>query len=244
MSIAVKVSQRDANRLYRLFADVERHTNKEVSDLIRQTFVFATQSATHATKPRKGRNKAGNINGGGLRKKDMKRPLVNIPDSMGHWYYQEGKYKPFEVKRKLTRAEVKKKGLKRVTKAVKIWSKKENGWKYLPFPGTKATNNRIFDIPHAGLAKAGWWRGLSKHSGKNRVRNDLNFVKRNSSIPGINRFKVTPYSMTVWNNVKYAPKSSPGAALYGLNKAKNRMVKLYQPKVEQSIQRKIDRGII
>jgi len=241
MTISATVDRGDVRRLSQLFKDVETFTNKQTNDLIKQTMIFAVQSAANATRPRKGANKSGNQRGGKLRKGDLFRKLETMPASMGFWYVKKtgSRPRPFKLDRNLKKGELRSRGLKRVTKGIKKINKSGTGgkWTYIPYAGTKRNEqDKRFQIPFAGLGKEGWYRSLKKLGDK---KNNPT-LKRNRKATGIYKVKMSFMAMEVINRVSYVGKSSPAAARYGLNKARNKMVKLYQPRVDKKIQKMMD----
>lgn len=235
MSIRAEIDKNDVEKLSKLFIRAEKYVVKDAEHLIRQTMGMAITSAAIATKPRKKKSaKDGRRRGGKLTNKQKYRPLVKLPESMGNWYYQEGKYKPFKVKRKLTRSEMKKGNLVRITKAIKMWNRRGGGWKFLPYPGSKfSKKDRRFRIPAAGLAKEGWYRAAAAFDKKFTYES----LRRNKNLHGIYVLTQGFMFMQVVNKVKYISKSSPASARYGLNKARKRMEKVWMPKIDKKIER-------
>jgi hypothetical protein len=241
MTISVKVDRSDVMRLNKLVKDAERLAVKESGEMIRQTMIFAAQSAANATRPRKGINKSGNQRGGKLRKKDKYRKLERMPESMGFWYVKKDSVRPrpFKLDKRLTKGELRSRGLKRVLKGIRKINRGSGGkWTWIPYAGSKRNeNDKRFQIPFAGLAKEGWYRSLKKIG--DRKNNPT--LRRNRKARGIHKVNTTFLSMEVVNRVSYVSKSSPAAARYGLNRAKNKMVKLYQPRIDKKIQKQLDR---
>ena len=237
-AMSIEVDKGDIAKLNKLFVDMEKYTKKKADDLIQQTMLFAIKSAANATNPRSTQNPEGNYRKLKLGNKYLLRPMVALPQSMGFWYYQDGVFKPFKVPRKLSNRELKAKNLKRITKAVKIWNKNGGGWKYLPYPGTKRNKaDKRFRIPHAGLAKAAWYRARSGLDKKFTYQG----LKRNKKIHGIHNIVKRPLLMEAVNKVRYAGKTSPGAARYGLSKATRKMEANYLPQIDKAIQRRANK---
>ena len=237
-AMSIEVDKADVAKLNKLFADMEKYTKKKADDLIQQTMLFAIKSAANATNPRSTQNPEGNFRKLKLGNKYLLRPMVALPQSMGFWYYQLGVFKPFKVPRKLKPTELRAKNLKRITKAVKMWNRDGGGWKYLPYPGTKRSKaDKRFKIPHAGLAKAAWYRAAAGLDQKFKYQD----LKRNKKVRGINSITKRPLLMVAVNKVRYAGKTSPGAARYGLSKATRKMEAIYLPKIDKAIERRANR---
>lgn len=215
--------KRDIARIGKTLDNVERVLKKDVSHIIRQTAIFAIQSATKATEPGK-QSKVSK-----LPKKFKFRALVKIPDSAGY-YYQTEDGKIFKAKGKIRTSG---KTIKRVTKGIKAWSKKQKKFIYIPYAGTKRDeSDKRFKIPFYGAAKAGWLLSYKKLSKKS-----IDIADNRQGRKKYNRVKVRSDLVEVTNLVSYASKTSPNAARIGLSKASNRLEKSWMPKVERKLER-------
>lgn len=237
--IRAEVDMSDVEALNRMFTDVIRYTNTSVDKVIWQTMRLSLQSAAIATKPRKSKGKDGRRRGG-LTDKHRFRPLEVMPSSMGYWYVREdGTGKPFEIKKKLNKKELQRKKLKPVKKGVKVYSKKKRGFTWVPYNGKRDKSKKIFKIPAAGLAKDGWLRSM-RHFDEKKRTSDSDTNKR---IKPIHLAASGELSALAINLVRYASKTSPASARYGLNKGRRRMEKVWLPKIDRSIESKFKRNV-
>lgn len=239
MNVRAQADPRDIRELNQLFKHVELLGINAVEKLIDQTIIHAAASAANATKPRKGRDQRGNLRSGKLRKKDKMRPLVKMPESMGHWYISKDakRNRPFKLPKQLSRKELTQKNLRRVTKGIKVYNRKGGGWTYIPYDGKPNDNDKRFRIPYAGLAKEAWARGFKKLGGKGSIPT----LRRNRKAGKVYSSKRKTLYAELINKVSYVSKSSPAAARYGINRAKNKMRHIYAPKIEKKLQRDLRR---
>ena len=216
---------RDVRKLENTLSRISRIMKKDADQLIKQTGIFAIQSAVKLTKP----GVTSKVSK--LPKKFKFRPLARIPDSFGY-YYTDGTDRIFKTKRPLTRKEIRDGKLKRVTKGIKLWNKKRKGFTYVPYIGTKRDeSDPRFKIPYAGAAKVGWLKSYQKLSRKSVD------VGKNKGGKRYNRITVRPGLLEVVNLVSYASKTSPLAARDGLRKATSRLEKTWLPRVDKRIER-------
>ena len=216
---------KDIRKLTGTLNRISRVLKKDADELIKQTGIFAIQSAVKLTKP----GVTSKVSK--LPKKFKFRPLAKIPDSFG-FYYTDGTERIFKTKRKLTRKEIKDGTLKRVTKGIKIWNKKRKGFTYTPYIGTKRDeSDPRFKIPYAGAAKVGWLKSYKQLS-----RKPVD-IGKNRGGKRWNRITVRPGLLEVVNLVSYASKTSPHAAREGLRKATSRLEKTWLPRVDRRIER-------
>ena len=218
---------RDIRKLSKTFDRMSIVLGRDRESLIKQTAIFAVQSAVKATGP----GKSGKVSK--LPKKFKFRPLVKIPETSGYFYTQDGENifrtsQPINVKAKRN----KDRGIKRITKGIKMWNKKTKGFTYLPYIGAKRDeSDRRFKIPFAGSAKVGWLKSLNKLD-KKPV--DIGENKRSSKRFG--RVTRRPGLIEIVNLVSYAAKISPQSARIGLAKASRRLDKIMQA-AERNIER-------
>lgn len=219
--ITAEVSQSDLERLAQLFRQVESTVHRETPALIRQSIIFALQSATKATKPGT-RSKLST-----LEKKYRFRPLVPLS---GNFYHDPATGNVFDAGRQLSRGEVAKRGLKKVTKGIKIWDRKANRFIVRPYAGTKVdTSDPLFKIPNAGAAKAGWLMAYRRLSGKAA---DLGGIRANLAA-----VKISSVMAEVVNKVRYVSTISPDSAAAGVAAARARMEKIYIPKIAAKLEK-------
>ena len=198
-----------------------------MDELIKQTGVFAVQSAVKLTEPGNGSNLSK------LPVKHRFRPLVRIPEGHGYYYTRDGST-IFKVDKPINTRLKRNQGVKRVTKGIKNWSKKQRRFTYIPYIGTKRdTSDPRFKIPFAGAAKAGWLKALPKLGNAKSIDigNNKRGGKRYSKVRKSRGF------LEIHNMVSYVSKTSPNAARGAVRKASNRMRKIWIPKVERRVAR-------
>lgn len=205
-----RVSQTSLRDLKAAMFLLERNTARTQVSLNNQAAILAINSATKATEP----GKKAKVSK--LQMKFKLRPLVKMPPGET-WYRYERKDGKVYIWRPPALLP-KQKGLTRVTKAVKIWGKKEKRWKYSPWLGPRDKSAKIFKIPHYGAAKAGWLGGLKDFNklsdvGPNKGR--LTRVVRGT-------VKKDP-TIEVSNLVKYLILISPLSADIGMRSAGRQM---------------------
>lgn len=232
MGFMAEANKRDIQKLEKWLDVVGKYTRWNVDDIIMETMRFSLQSARLATKP-KSKSKE-------LPQKYTVRPLVVMPSSMGYWYTQKGKNKPFKVKRQLNRKEVSRKGLVRVKKGIKIW-KKGRGWVYRPWAGKKQKRNKAFIIPHAGLARDAWGWLIPKFPSSRGKTPKAKVSKRNMNTPNIASARRNALLAEAVNKVEYAYKANPFSARIGLRKGINRVMGRRREQLEKAIERKFNR---
>lgn len=235
--LSAVVDQKDLADLEKLFKKIEKLGINVTEKLIDQTIIHAAASAANATRPRKSRNKSGNIRGGKLLDKHKYRPLVPMPSSMGNWYIDKNasRKRPFKIDENLSSGQLRKRGLQRVKKAILVHNK--NGKSYIPWYGKRNKKDKRFQIPYAGLAKEAWAKGFKKMGGKGSIPT----LRRNRGAGKVYSTKRKFMEAQVSNLVSYVTKSSPGSARYGINRAKNKMKHLYKFKMEKKMQRELNR---
>jgi hypothetical protein len=139
---------------------VSRQTKRSVESLIRTFILYAGQSAVKLTPP----GKAGKIKS--IQRKYKVRPIVNMYNATGRYWYVKADGTMFSLSVKVSTARLNRRGMKRVTKAIKAWDIKANKWYYIPFVG-QDKNHKQRTIPAYGAAKAGWIHAVNKAVGKN-----------------------------------------------------------------------------
>ena len=225
--------KRDVQRIQKVAKAVAKVTRKTSQDVLKQSMFFAIKSAAVATKPG---NKS-NVNA----VKYRYRPLVKgnarkmLRSMTGYYYYINDKDKMFRTKNDISRKTMKAKGMTPVTKAIKAWDKKKKKFTYRPTRHKKRDKTKkIFQIPFAGGAKAGWRTAAKFIPGKRpKFPNDKSAKNREPA--KINDVTVRPWSIRVDNLVKYVSKSAPMSGIIGLKKAANRMEAIYIKKAESKI---------
>ena len=220
--ITARLQPSSYSKLVSTLSRIHNATQKEFSEIIKQASVFALESAAKATKP--GRTSLVSR----LAKKYRVRPLVNYPETEGFAYSytdKSGKQKIFTADKFIETR--KRHDIKRVRKAIQVWSKKKGGFVFWPWNGKRDADNKKFKIPHYGAAKAGWLNGLGKLG--NSSGNDAG-DNRNLAIVSI-----SPMQISMTNKVDYASITSPGSPARGIKAAESRMRHTYFPKVERKI---------
>ena len=225
MSNTQRQLDNDVLRLNKLLDNVERVLKKDSDGLVLQTAVFALTSATKVTKPGD-KSKISR-----MPKKFRFRPLVKMPDSAGFYYVtMDGTI--FKNDSQISRKSMNRRKLKRVTKGIKVFNKKQRGFTYIPWIGTKDESDKKFKIPFAGAAKAGFLNGLKRLDKK-----PVDLAETGRSRKRYTRVTRRHGFVEIINLVAYAAKTSPGADRVGLHKATNRLEKTWIPRIERRIER-------
>lgn len=207
------------NRLERAMQILSQQCGRRISDIVQQASIMAIQSATKATHPSRASSPKT------LPKGKRFRPLVAMPPD-SFWYVYESKkgQKLFKAKQMITP----RRDLKRVTKAVEVWSKRQQKMIYRPWIGPKDESKKIFRIPHAGAAKAGWigaYRRLGKPGADTNGMDNLTTVQDFRTAFG--------RTINIINEVSYVSKTSPFSALEGLATASKRMLKTAEAGIDK-----------
>jgi len=226
-------TQRDLNRINRLLTNVSTVLKKDISGIIKQAAVFTIESTAKATGP-------GDKRPSKMPKKFRFRKFEKIPESFGYFYKREDG-NIFRTNTRIMPARARREGLKRITKGIKAWSKKNKAFTYIPFDGTKgqAESSRKGKIPYAGAAKSGWLNSLKNLDSKKKV--DPKDIQRSNK--KYSRVRTTSTSIEITNLVSYAGKLWPQAPKVGLAKATNRLEKTYLPRIGRRIERDWERGV-
>jgi len=230
--MAVTINQSELDMELRLLQSrisrVSDILGKDKNEMIKQVAIFSTRSAAIRTAPGEKSNPSK------LAKKYKFRPLVKIPESFGYFYTADGENifrvdKPISMRKKRN----KERGIKRVTKGIKIWNKKQRRFTYLPYIGTKVdTTDRRFKIPYAGAGKAGWVKTLLQIDQKAKESIDTDLKK------GLKRYGTLIQRdgiIVITNNVSYVSKTSPRSAVEGLRKGSNKFNGMYKKRIERRI---------
>jgi hypothetical protein len=216
---------KDIAKFTKTLDKIARVMDKDKDGLIKQTAIFAIQSAVKLTEP----GTTSKVSK--LPKKFKFRPLVTIPENFG-FFYTDDAGRIFKTREKLRRNQLKDGKLRRVTKGIKTWNKKRKSFLYIPYAGAKRDeSDRRFKIPFAGAAKVGWLKSLKMLDRKPVDLGDNKGNKRYNRV--INR----PGLLEIVNLVSYASKTSPGADRKALAKATSRLEKIWLPKVDRRISR-------
>ena len=164
--------------------------------------------------------------------------IMTIEDTLKRHFYQNmdtGKVfnttSPIRMAKK--RGKNKLKGVKRILRGVKYFNKKKKKFDVLPFAGKRDISKKIFKIPGAGSAKAGWLRNLPPDK---KIQDGLKtrraIHRRTTKFSGSNQF------ISMENLVEYASITSPKSATIGIRAAEKRLLKTYEKKLNQ-IARKV-----
>ena len=221
------VTQQSINALNNLFDDVEKFTKKEVSGLVRQASIFAGQSAAKLMPP----GKTSNISK--LPAKYRFRSLERIPEDEGIYYEDRDRQGViFKVPNVISRDNVRRNNLRRITKGIKVWDKSRGTWSYWPYEGNKRDkSDKRFRIPNAGAAKVGFLQAVRRLDAKAKDMGGLD-----KQVLG--RADVTRYTIIIVNLVDYAAKIGGGVPQQALAKTNARMRAIWQPKIDRAIERR------
>jgi hypothetical protein len=248
--VNISVNSAEVAQLDKTLLLIEKATGRSMRKLNRQGMVYVLQSAAKATKP----GLTSKVSKLPLKYKF--RPLVSAKSVNLHaWVMPSGKIwhnrdsdaarRYFYVRpsgaifstpsslNKSRRGNANRvKPLKKVSKAIKKWSKKKHDWTYLPYAGTKRDlSDKRFRIPHAGAAKGGWLYSLPK-LGRYADLGGLHGKMRPLSVM-TEKNSFTEQSIQVINNIDYVSITSPASAEIGLQKANKRIIGAYKKKLEQ-----------
>lgn len=231
MNAELKITSPDSDRTGRLLNKIAYETGKDMFNLVRQTMIFAAQSASKLTKP----GLSGTADG--MAKKYKQRPLLKSIEArpkkgkLGQYFYEFYNGKTFRTAVEIPSWQFGWQKINRkIDRVIQYWNKKENSWDYSAYTGSPE-NEKFKEIPHYGAAKVGWYGSLFKLGsnasgmGKNKSNLSQMQIMRGSLEAGI----------TVTNMVDYAYKTSPGSADQALQKAESRMVKTYEKKLQMTI---------
>lgn len=223
---------RDVKNLEKILNQTVTVLKKDMPKIIRQASIFALQSAIAATPPgRTTRIKT-------LAQKYRFRPLVDMPESAGFWYATPTGAR-FKVPRQLSKGEVKKRGLVWIKKGIKYWDHKAKQWAYRPWIGGRDLSKKVWKIPFAGAAKAGWIAGYRKLNGpKPTDMGDNSETRKPYTV-----VTQTPTMTSIENLVKYLAKVAPQSAAAGIHAAEAKMRHTYMPAVERRIERDWEKNV-
>ena len=234
-SITAKVESQEVLKIIRILNQIEK-TGRKSFGIAHQAMIFAIKSAAKETKPGRGTNIAR------LPKKFRFRPAEKMPET-GYFWYQwmpkgGGNPRFFKSDRKMRN---RKGNLKRITRGIKYWNKKRNGWDYLPYVGTGKynTSDKRFRIPYAGLAKLGWLAAL-RRLGQNFhafAMGRANKVDEKYISTVVERKTAAGIYFEASNKVSYVAKTSPQSAAIGLRKARKRVEHIYLKKLKREMER-------
>jgi hypothetical protein len=242
MADNITINTNDMQKLSKAMLHVEKATGKSMYSINKQAMFFALQSAAKATPP-------GTRASYNLTKKHKLRPLVSLKsvnmlayqlpngkiiqskDTSGRLHiYQADNGKIFStnkaIRERHLRGAKKIKEARKLTKAIKMWDKKANTWKYIPYAGEKRDESeKIFKIPGAGAAKRGWLGAMG--AGKS-IKNQSGKLYTVSS-----KHNFTEDYISVTDKVEYTSIIAPEAAEIGIKKATGRLVGSYKKKLEK-----------
>jgi hypothetical protein len=224
MQPTITVSQSDVARINEIIHKIAKSARR-VKGITTQAMVFALQSAAKATKPGSGTSLKN------LPRKFRLRPIETMPTTYFwyRWITGTGNTGIFRSDSQIRD----RKDITRIKRGIKFWNRKIQGWDYIPYEGGAGKYNDSQPrarIPFAGWAKLGWLWNLSLLGGKQpdvSPRAPVSEFSRRETANEIN--------LRVVNRVDYAYKTSPQSAAIGLEKARNRIEKIYLPKLAQEI---------
>lgn len=213
---------RDVARIQEVINHVGNTLKRDTTHVMRAAIVFALQSAAVATKP-EGTSKLSR-----MKKKYRIRPLVSLTNRNFYVYEKTGKV--FETPKRLKKERQRREGIRRLTKGIQWWDKKEGQFRTLPYDDQNTQNyQKFFAIPGAGAAKAAWLQAYNAISGK---AIDVGKIKSVA-----HRTRQTTDFIEVLNLVGYAALTSPQAAEIGIAKAANKLSHLWMPRIERRLER-------
>jgi len=224
---------RDVAKIAKTIDRVGRVLKKDAGGLLKQTAIFAIQSATIATPP----GVMSKVSK--LPKKFRFRPLVRIPDDFGFFYATESGT-IFKTKSIISRSSARRRNLKRVFKGIKAFNRSQKSWSYIPYPGGKRDESyKRFKIPFAGAAKVGWLSALKRLDNKPIDVGQDNY----RSGKAYSRVTVRRDLVEIINVVSYVSKIAPQSAAIGLNKDAKRLEHSWIPKIEKRIERDWNKNV-
>jgi hypothetical protein len=226
--MAISLVARDVRKLNGILSEIDKQTDKDAVEVLKQASIFAAISASKATTPK------GPADPRKMAVKFRFRPIEKMVGIDEFWYKKEnkkGKDFFFRSKKKIGTRKKKNKGIKRLTKGIKYWRKTKKRWDYLPTESTKKydKSDKRTRIKYAGVAKLGWMKTLPEFRSIRRSNRELNRVTK--------RLSGTDKSIRIDNLVDYVRTTSPFSAKIGLNKAGKRMIKIYKLKTDKLINR-------
>lgn len=208
--LTYRVDATNALDLAHRLEDISAQTRRSVPSLIRQTFIFAVQSATKLTAP------GDSSKVSTMAQKYRIRPKVRATQMLGRFFYSYAQGSKIFASDTPIRFRPQADRPKAYSSALKFWDKKTNSWGFMPAFGP--SSSRKEKIPHFGAAKAGFLHMLGK-LGKPADAGS----ERASLATVVDQLHGDTPSILGINEVTYAGKTSPGAAALGLNRALNRV---------------------
>jgi hypothetical protein len=209
----------DIAKLGEAFKLLRVEGEKSMSGLIKQTAIFAIQSATKATEP----GSSGSVKG--MAKKFKVRPLVPVDG-----YLYRNPQTGFIFRRQQPVKSFKARGLERIRRGIKFWDKRKSAWGVMAYiKGVTPEKRR--SIPFYGSAKSGFLKALGSLGKKDAWTEGKPSNKIYASV--IKRLHGFDQFVSITNEVGYASVISPGAAETGMQKASARMLKTYASTIER-----------
>jgi hypothetical protein len=222
--ISAEIPSSEIEKLAQVINIIERDLGKSSASILRQSMIFAVQSAAKATEP----GRAGTPSK--LPDKYKYRPITKYQPETPLYINDDTGFTFESAKRPKGR------NIRKITRAWEFWNKAKGKMDHKPYKGTGKAKydkeNRFSKIPHAGAAKAGWLKAL------NRLPKAPGY-----SDTGASTGKAQPivqeihsgemHQILVENIVRYIGKTSPNAANIGLANATNRMIGSYKKKIAE-----------
>jgi len=224
MQPTITVSQSDVARINEIIHKIAKSARR-VKGITTQAMVFALQSAAKATKPGSGTSLKK------LPRKFRLRPIETMPTTYFwyRWITGTGNTGIFRSDSQIRD----RKDITRIKRGIKFWNKKSQDWDYIPYEGGAGKYNegeKRARIPAAGWAKLGWLKTLPALGGKQPD------VSPRAAVSTLTRRETAnDISLRADNLVAYIHRTSPQSAAIGIEKARNRIEKIYLPKLAQEI---------
>lgn len=227
----MEIFRQDMDSLPKTLENIWRNTHKSLEELLPETAYWAIVGATKATGPGD-RSRVSK-----LQRKYKLRPVVSKKVFAGkRLYTREGLAYAFEIKKALSAESMQKHGLRRITKAVKKWSKKEKAFVFPPYLKEKTDkSDKELKIPHAGAAKYGWLANL-KSLGLKTSGTDPGTLEgeiRRPAYANQRKYGLTESFIIMDNLIDYISTISPQSAEIGMQKASHKMYGIYLKKLEE-----------
>lgn len=235
--ISAEISDHDIMRLRDTIERGAKELGVSAADLVRQASIFAIQSAARETGPGNAASPSK------LAVKYKYRKIVKGTPGPLNWFryrrLRDGRDIVFQTANDISRRTQQKRGLKKMTRSVKVWSKKQQQFVLRIYSGTATgkydKESRIGRIPHYGAAKAGWLKALGRLPGSKPLKSEGDQWVPNPRI-SVTKQEST-YQMVVENVVRYVDKISPQAAAVAMQKTANRMERIVQKRIDAQSRR-------
>ena len=237
--ISAEIDPADLAKLRRTVEEAASKLKLSTRDLIRQSAIFAIQSAARETGPGKAASPSK------LAVKYKYREIVKGTPGPLNWFryrhLRDGWDIVFQTANDISLGTQQKRGLKKLTRSVRVWSKKQRQFVLRIYSGTATgkydKESRIGRIPHYGAAKAGWLKALGRLPGSKPLKSEGDQWVPNPRI-SVEQSRDT-YGLTIENLVRYVDKISPKASAVAMKKTANRMEYFYRKKIER-LERKMN----